>query len=435
MPPIRFIQRVVENGGNMIRNSVFRNFLSLSVLQVISVLTPLILLPYVIRMVGMEKFGVLGMAMALVAYFELATDYGFDLSATRKVSLNREDSENLQLVYSSVMMLKLLFAAGGFLLLALLTAFVPVVRDYPWIYLLTYGRVFGKCLFPVWFYQGMEKMRFITLFHSGSRILFSGLTFLFLQDPGDIHIVPALQSAGVIVPGVFAQFHIQKKFGMKWRFPSMIEMYSALQEGFHIFLSRVYVNLYNSFNTLVLGFWIGYTAVGHYTLAAKVIEAVSMIFIPANNALFPHLSRLWVEDGHRFNKLVVQLRNICLIAGSFMAVMILAFNREIIRIINGQFDADASSLLSILALKLPIIALGPLYTSVLITQGRNRDYLWVVKNTFLANLLLVPIGLQLGGPAGLAVAVIIVAFFHQLLFYRKQPNTAMALPDSQARQT
>lgn len=411
-----------------IQNRIFQNFLSLSALQGANILIPLITVPFLIRVIGIEKFGILGMAMALVAYFELLTDYGFDLSATRKISQNRNDLQKLNLIYSSVTLLK-----GGLCVisLAVMTTvvwLVPVFREYAWIYLFTFGRVIGKCLFPVWFYQGMEEMKFITQFNLISKVFFAALIFLLIKNPEDFYLIPILNSLGVIIPGLFAPFHLRKKYGLNWIYPNQHYLFEGLTDGFYIFLSRVYVNLYHSFNTLLLGFFTNYQTVGHYAVAAKVIEAVSMLFIPANNALFPHLSRLWQENTQRFFELIARLKKAYLYAGTSLAIMVLLFTRPIIELVSGAAENSGVMLLRLLAFKLPFIAMGPLFTSMFISQGRNKDYLWVVKNTFLINVALVPLAIKFYGSTGLALSVLFVAAMHQLLFYLKRSEIALPQP-------
>lgn len=414
------IQRGDSSFKRALRHRIFHNFISLSALQGASILIPLITVPFLIRVIGIEKFGVLGMALALVMYFELITDYGFDLSATRRISQNRNDPYQLQMIYNSVLVLKTGLCIISFIIFSLIVWALPVFREYSLIYFLTFGRVIGKCLFPVWFYQGMEQMKFITRFNLTAKIFFSALIFVLIQKPEDYFMVPVLNALGAIVPALYTPIHLFKKFGLRWSTPNRIHLFEGLNDGFYIFLSRVYVNLYHSFNTLILGFFTNYQTVGHYTVAAKVIEAFSMVFIPANNALFPHLSKLWEENTQRFYTLIDRLKKIYLIAGSAMSLAVLILAHPLLKIISGETEESAVVLLRLLAIKLPFIALGPLFTSMFISQGRNKDYLWVVKNTFLVNLLIIPVAIHFYGAEGLAVAVLVVAGFHQILFYRKR---------------
>ena len=136
------------------RKIVLGNFIPLTTLQGISYILPLVVLPYLIRVIGIEKFGLIAFAQALVQYFMILTDYGFSLSATRSIALIGEHKEKTSALFSSVMTVKLIFAAISFLILCTLLYFIPRFRAEWLIYVLSFGSVIGSTLFPVWFFQG-----------------------------------------------------------------------------------------------------------------------------------------------------------------------------------------------------------------------------------------------------------------------------------------
>ena len=67
----RFFQIVESN------KVLFKNFTSLSILQISIYLFPLVTLPYLVRVLGPEKYGLVNFAAAFAAYFTIITDYGF----------------------------------------------------------------------------------------------------------------------------------------------------------------------------------------------------------------------------------------------------------------------------------------------------------------------------------------------------------------------
>ena len=267
------------------------NFASLVVLRGFQFLIPLITLPYLVRTIGLEKFGLINFALSLGLYFGAVIQYGFGVTATREIARNRDDPEKLSQIYSSTLVASCLLA------LLCVVIFIPIVflveqfREYLELYLFTIAFVVFQSLFPIWFFQGMEKMKYITFLSLGTSSMFLISLFAFVKEQNDFVLVPLLNATAAFITFVIAITLIIKHFKVKLKRPRIQEIKTIYQNGHHAFISQLAPNLYNNSAVFLLGVFTNNTLVGLYTAATKVIDAVISFSYILSNTFLPYLSR------------------------------------------------------------------------------------------------------------------------------------------------
>jgi len=272
------------------KKRLLSNFISLSVLQGANYILPLITLPYLVRVLGVEYFGLLAFAGATVAYFGLITDYGFDLTATREISIHRDNKAKVIEIFSSVMTIKFILMIVSFLLLCILVfSFDKFAKDWL-VYLLTFGTVVGQVFFPVWFFRGIEKMKYITYLNLLSKVIFTIAIFIFVHKQSDVYFVPLLTSIGFCVAGFLSIYLIKKEYGICFEFQKFKTLYHYLVDGWSIFISVIFSSMYRNTNIIIIGILTNSTIVGYYSIAEKVIKILQSLQDVVGNTLFPFLS-------------------------------------------------------------------------------------------------------------------------------------------------
>jgi len=91
-----------------IKNRLLTNFFSLSILQAVNMFLPLLTFPYLTRILSIEKFGLLMFAQSFILYFLILVDFGFNYSATREISIHRDDRKKISEIFSSVIQVKII---------------------------------------------------------------------------------------------------------------------------------------------------------------------------------------------------------------------------------------------------------------------------------------------------------------------------------------
>ena len=101
--------------------SVVESFFSLSVLNGVVLLFPLLTLPYILRVVGPANYGIYGFIYILVQYALIVNNYGFDFSAVKQIAQHRDDKAYVKRVYNAVIACRLLLFLACLLLFMLLS--------------------------------------------------------------------------------------------------------------------------------------------------------------------------------------------------------------------------------------------------------------------------------------------------------------------------
>lgn len=310
-------------------NKLTKNFIFLFLMQMANLLLPLISLPYLSRVLQPEGFGLIVFAQSFIQYFVILTDFGFNLSATRQVSIYREDPEKLKQIFNSVLIIKLALVIISFVVLVSIVMLNHSFSEYWYVYLYNFGIVIGNALFPLWLFQGLEVMQYSTLLNVTSKLIFTLCTFILVKDANDLYIVPILNSIGFIISGILGISVAFRKFNMRFQLPQRDEVILALKDSAQFFVSRASVSLYTTTNTFLIGIFLGKAAAGYYAIAEKLINVIAMVISTVVDAIYPFMAK--TRDLKMFNKIF----KIVMVLGVVGCLVAFIISEQAISIIFG----------------------------------------------------------------------------------------------------
>ena len=393
------------------------NFLSLSILQVGSFILPLLVIPYLIIVLGIEKFGLVSLAQAVITYFIVFTDYGFNLTATREISINRGNKKKISSIYNSVYTTKILLGVLSAIILGLILFSVPKLKNEWLLFYYSFTMVIGQLLFPIWFFQGIEQMKYITYLSISAKLIFTGLVFILIKSPSDYIYVNILNGVGNIVASILSIWLIRYKFNIRFAFSSIARIKYQLKEGWHVLLSSLAINAYINSNIIVLGFFANPFIVGYYSVAEKIMFAVRQILVVFSQVIYPHICKL-VKIGH-FD-LVIFFRKIFIPFASFIFICCLSlflFPDEIVFFIARKNELAISNLLKIFSFAPFIVCLNIPAYQTLLAYNLKKSYTIIVTIGSILCICMNIILAYLFQAIGTVVAILITETFITLGLY------------------
>lgn len=270
---------------------LLKNTVMLYILTFSSYFLGFLVIPYETRVLHTEKFGLVGLAMAIMIYFQKTIDFGFLLSATEEVSLHQDDRRKLSRILTAVTLGKLLLTvlAGG--VLFLLCQLVPRWQGNTGFFFLYFAATVLNCLMPDFLYRGLEQMEAITVRTVLIKLFFTVMIFLFLHGPEDYTLIPLLNTIGnaVALLGVF--IHLRKKLGLGFTRCTWRETLGSLRRSSGFFLSRIATTSYTAVSTIILDLVSGGSATAFYSSADKVVNIAKGVFQPISDSLYPYMTK------------------------------------------------------------------------------------------------------------------------------------------------
>ncbi len=391
--------------------NIINNLFHLSILQGVNYLFPLITLPYLFRVLGVEQIGIIALAQAVIQYFIIITDYGFDLAATRDISVNKTNSENISRIFSSVISTKLLLLIISAILLFVLVQIIPSMSIHKHVYYITFGMVIGQVLFPIYLFQGLEKMNIITYINSSVKIAALIVILLLIRKPEHITIYLIINSSIQILIGIIGFIVAIKKFKIQFYISTWFEIITNLKQGVNIFLSNLSVSIYISSNIIILGMFASPVIVGYYALVEKPILAIRGFAVIIFKSIYPSACSYALES---FEKLVSFFKRtmipLAIVLFSACTIMFI-FSTQIIFLLSGEKIQMAINLLRILSFVPLIVFINIPANQSLLAYKFEKEYL---KILFLGAILSIALNLLLCSiweAYGTALAVVLAEIF------------------------
>jgi len=347
------------------------NFGYLSLLQIAGYIFPLITMPYLARVIGVDGFGKIAFASAVVVWFQTVADWGFNYTATRDVAKNRDDKDKVSEIFSNVLWARCLLTIASFLLLILAIFIIPIFRENYAVILVTFLLVPGHIMFPDWFFQAMERMKYITKF------LFTIAVFVFIKNKSDFILQPLFITLGYIVSGFISMYVVLYKWQIKIKRPELKSILNTIKGSTDVFINNIVPNLYNSFSVMLLGFFGGPVSNGLLDAGSKFVGISQQFMSIISRTFFPFLSRR-IDKHNLYSRINIFL-------AILISLLLFIFAPIFIKIFFTEEFYSAITVLRIMSISILFLNLSSVYgTNYMIIQGYEKQ----LKNiTLLCSLI------------------------------------------------
>lgn len=400
---------------------LFGNIASLSLLQLANYVFPFLTVPYLSRILSTPHYGLILFSLSFTTYFAIVCDYGFGLTGTKAVAVNVHEPEFLNRLVSNITAIKIVLFILSLILNLIIVFSYAQFREYWFIYVLNIFTLLNSVLFPTWFFQGMERMKYITFIQVMIRAVAVVLILCFVKYDSDYYLWPVINLVTTIIGIILAQYLLHYNFNLRYVRPDWQLVKKELSEGWHVFISTIAISMYTISNSFFLGVLTTATMVAYYASGEKIMNTVQGLLGPVSQALYPHLTKIVYNnksDGIKaIQKALFRIAGVGLIISTclFLSAPI------IVKLLFGiKYQIATTKVVRILSVLPFIVCLSNIFgIQTMLPFGLTKPFSRILIVSSMLNVVLLLILIPRYSYIGTAISVVIteVSVTTMMLFY------------------
>ncbi len=397
-------------------NKISKNFIVYGVGQAFNLLSPLLIVPYIISVCGIANFGKIGLSFGLSLFLILIVDYAFDIKGTKMISENRDEIRTIEQKLFTVIYTKTVLVCIAFFTLLILVNSIPLLSKEKPLFLFSFSIVLAQVLNPQWFLQGLEDFKTASLINILSKLFYVFLVFILVKNNEDYIYVNFYLGLSSLLINFLGLFIIQNKYNFNFHRPNFIEIKKILKSDFLFCVSQLFLSLRQLSPLFIVSYLLGFSVAGQY----KVIEQIISLFRTFNQVylkyFFPRLCykiKQAKSDALIFWKKYVTILSIFVV---IFSLLLFVFSTHVITFFNVSIDINSLFRFSLILPLLMVFSLALEQTMLINSNNKNyiRITIFVTAANIIALLILAPI-LKLNG---VIISIILAELFFIFLYFK-----------------
>lgn len=404
------------------KSHIMHNFFFSSLSTFLNIAIPLLTYPYIARVLGPVNIGKLGIASSFTNYFIVAASIGLPVYGVREIARTRDDASKLRSTASELLFVSIISAVLSSLLFLIVIALVPQYKNDFLLFLIFGTTIAGSTLGIEWFFQGIERFRYIGVRNVIIKAVFVLSIFIFIRKENDYRTYALLFAisnvAGAIINLCAASRHVHFSFThiQPIRHVTPMAIFAL-----YSFLITAYTNL----DLLFLGLFSQNEQAGLYNISIRIVRMIIAFIATFSTVLMPRLSFSREKDARRVGDILKWSSDLILMTTLPAGAGLIAVSGDLALVFAGSSFVGAVSSLKILAGIVPLVALSNfLQMQVLIPLQKERKMiLSFIAGLFVSAIilaLLVPPYGQVGAAWGMLAGEFTVLIGHSIICGRSE---------------
>lgn len=320
---------------------LLKNTISLYIMNIVKLLFPILTLPYLTRILTTNTYGVVVYVKSIIVYVQLIIDYGFLLSATKKITMIQGDKKEVGKIVGDTIIEKICLSLVALIIFIILTFTIPILANYKGFALLYFLSSAITIFILDFLYRGIEKMNLIAIPYVVSKTISTGLLFVCVKSDKNLILIAILEVIGNLFAAIVSMM-LLKKENIFVSITNMKKWIYDIKESTVYFMSNFATTIFGALTTIIIGFYFHTNEIAYWGLCMQILSAVKALYNPITNSLYPYMIK------SKNLKIINKINTIMLIPMIIGSIIVLIYSADVVKIIGGEKYIYAGSILKYL---------------------------------------------------------------------------------------
>lgn len=398
---------------------VNKNFIYNIIYQIFIYLIPLISVPYISRVLGVNNVGIYSYTYSIVYYFMLAAMLGINNYGSRTIAKCKEDKKKRSYEFCSIYTLQILLCI---LMLILYISGIFIFSNQYKIILLIQTIFLISVIFDInWFFFGIEKFKLTISRNVIIKLISLILIFIFVKHDTDLWKYTLIMAGSTLLSQLYLWMYIRKYIEpIKIKFK---DIFKHLKKCIVLFVPVIAYSIYRVMDKTMIGSIASTTELGFYENAEKIINIPGSFITALGTVMLPYMSKNHDEDEDKFNKKLYNSFKLCLCFIVPMVFGLLAVGDTFSSLFFGPEFYKSGNIIRILSIGVLFTSIANVIrTNYLIPKEKDKIYVTSTILGAIFNLILNCIFIPRYGAYGACIGTLTAEFivmFYQIIMVRK----------------
>jgi PST family polysaccharide transporter len=391
---------------------MLRKLSSTILLQAINTALPFITMPYYVQKLGVDGYGQIGVAIAIIQYLLMCVDFGFTLPSIRSIARSENKKSDASKIFANTIVIKFIILMSGIFFINVVFIIFSINIELKLLINIGYLLVLGQLLTPSWIFVGRQSGDLLLVFTIMPRVLVIPAMIFFVKQEDDLNIAMLLQ----VMPSILTAFlSVYWAISIEWMVlvrPNFAQIKHQIHAAWPLFISSAATSLYTSSTPIILNLLTGAYSVGVFLIADKIRQGLLAILPPISLVIYPKMAQEFSTNIKAAYSLIKKMTIFMLVGMMTISISVLFSSEKIITLIFGNHAIQSVGVLRIMSISIVFTCLNTILGSyIMLPLGAEKSYSKILLLAGFFHIAATSVLVAFFGYNGAAIGILVTEFF------------------------